>query len=112
MRSGAWSSRYAVRATRSRFDGGPQRLEIGRERCRERHACAGARVLDCGAGTGIATRLLRARGARVVSLDPGAGMAAQLHAAEPGARLYRTGDLGRYRGRARRHETVLVHHRS
>ncbi|WP_328843461.1 class I SAM-dependent methyltransferase [Streptomyces sp. NBC_00258] len=43
---------------------------------------AGADVLDCGAGTGIATRLLRERGAHVVALEPGAGMAAELRAAE------------------------------
>ncbi|MQY16509.1 putative methyltransferase [Streptomyces sp. RB5] len=50
---------------------------------------AGSDVLDCGAGTGIATRLLRARGARVVSLEPGAGMAAELRRAEPTAPLVR-----------------------
>lgn len=50
---------------------------------------AGADVLDCGAGTGIATRLIRERGARVVALEPGAGMAAKLRAAEPGAPLVR-----------------------
>ncbi|GAA2282248.1 methyltransferase [Streptomyces ruber] len=50
---------------------------------------AGADVLDCGAGTGIATRLLRERGARVVALEPGAGMAAQLHRAEPDIPLVR-----------------------
>lgn len=39
---------------------------------------AGARVVDVGAGTGIATRLLHARGAHVVAVEPGDGMAAQL----------------------------------
>jgi SAM-dependent methyltransferase len=38
---------------------------------------AGARVADVGAGTGIATGLLAARGARVVGVEPGAGMAAE-----------------------------------
>lgn len=42
-----------------------------------------ADVLDVGAGTGIATRLLRARGARVVAVEPSAGMAAQLRAVSP-----------------------------
>ncbi|NGN69514.1 class I SAM-dependent methyltransferase, partial [Streptomyces sp. A7024] len=36
-------------------------------------------ALDCGAGTGIATRLLTDRGARVTALEPGLGMAARLH---------------------------------
>ncbi|MCP9963480.1 methyltransferase domain-containing protein [Streptomyces somaliensis] len=48
-----------------------------------------ADVLDCGAGTGIATRLLRERGARVVALEPGAGMAAELRRTEPEAPLVR-----------------------
>ncbi|WP_326757873.1 methyltransferase domain-containing protein [Streptomyces phaeochromogenes] len=50
---------------------------------------AGADVLDCGAGTGIATRLLRERGARVVAMEPGAGMAAELRRAEPEVPLVR-----------------------
>lgn len=37
----------------------------------------GARVLDVGAGTGISTRLLAARGAEVVAVEPNDGMAAQ-----------------------------------
>jgi SAM-dependent methyltransferase len=49
----------------------------------------GADVLDCGAGTGIATRLLRERGARVVAMEPGAGMAAELRRAEPDVPLVR-----------------------
>ncbi|MGW1197952.1 class I SAM-dependent methyltransferase [Streptomyces sp. NPDC002536] len=52
-------------------------------------ALAGADVLDCGAGTGIATRLLRKRGAYVVALEPGAGMAAELRRAEPEVPLVR-----------------------
>ncbi|MFI6351012.1 class I SAM-dependent methyltransferase [Streptomyces sp. NPDC050560] len=44
---------------------------------------AGARVLDVGAGTGIATGLLAGRGARAVGVEPGAGMAAQLHRQRP-----------------------------
>ncbi|MFD7108106.1 class I SAM-dependent methyltransferase [Streptomyces celluloflavus] len=50
---------------------------------------AGARVLDVGAGTGIATGLLRARGARVTAVEPGAAMAAELRAAHPGTPLVR-----------------------
>ncbi|MEU6221821.1 class I SAM-dependent methyltransferase [Streptomyces sp. NPDC047022] len=38
---------------------------------------AGARVADIGAGTGIATALLHARGADVVAVEPGDGMAAE-----------------------------------
>ncbi|MFE3887634.1 class I SAM-dependent methyltransferase [Streptomyces lydicus] len=50
---------------------------------------AGARVLDVGAGTGIATGLLAGRGARVTAVEPGAAMAAELHAAHPGTPLVR-----------------------
>lgn len=52
-------------------------------------ALADADVLDCGAGTGIATRLLRARGARVVALEPGAKMAAVLRRGQPEVPLVR-----------------------
>lgn len=52
-------------------------------------ALAGADVLDCGAGTGIASRLLRERGSRVVALEPGAGMAAELRRAQPEIPLVR-----------------------
>ncbi|MEV0089896.1 class I SAM-dependent methyltransferase [Streptomyces sp. NPDC050738] len=38
----------------------------------------GATVYDIGAGTGIATRLLRDRGAQVTAVEPGPAMAAQL----------------------------------
>ncbi|MDH6111183.1 SAM-dependent methyltransferase [Kitasatospora sp. MAP12-15] len=60
----------------------PQELldEIERLTGRPLH---GADVLDVGAGTGIATRLLHARGARVTAVEPSAGMAAQLHAVSP-----------------------------
>ncbi|MFE9251187.1 class I SAM-dependent methyltransferase [Streptomyces sp. NPDC007088] len=44
---------------------------------------AGARVVDVGAGTGIATRLLRERGARVLAVEPGEGMAAELRRGLP-----------------------------
>ncbi|MFE7182352.1 class I SAM-dependent methyltransferase [Streptomyces erythrochromogenes] len=44
---------------------------------------AGARVADVGAGTGIATALLHERGAEVVAVEPGDGMAAQLRRAHP-----------------------------
>ncbi|MFJ1793738.1 class I SAM-dependent methyltransferase [Kitasatospora griseola] len=40
------------------------------------HPLNGADVLDVGAGTGIATRLLAGRGARVVAVEPSDGMAA------------------------------------
>ncbi|AEW98919.1 methyltransferase domain-containing protein [Streptantibioticus cattleyicolor] len=50
---------------------------------------AGARVADVGAGTGIATALLRERGADVVAVEPGAGMATQFRAALPGLPVVR-----------------------
>ncbi|WP_367125069.1 class I SAM-dependent methyltransferase [Streptomyces phytohabitans] len=50
---------------------------------------AGARTADVGAGTGIATALLRERGADVLAVEPGAGMAAQLRRALPDVRLVR-----------------------
>ncbi|MEU9252431.1 class I SAM-dependent methyltransferase [Streptomyces sp. NPDC048270] len=50
---------------------------------------AGARVADVGAGTGIATGLLRARGAEVLAVEPGDGMAAELRRAHPGVPVVR-----------------------
>ncbi|MFF4015075.1 class I SAM-dependent methyltransferase [Streptomyces sp. NPDC001843] len=50
---------------------------------------AGARVVDVGAGTGIATALLRARGADVLAVEPGDGMAAQFRRALPEVPLVR-----------------------
>ncbi|MGH3322109.1 MAG: class I SAM-dependent methyltransferase [Streptosporangiaceae bacterium] len=44
---------------------------------------AGAMVADVGAGTGIATRGLLARGARVVAVEPGARMVKLLRAHDP-----------------------------
>ncbi|MEV8569180.1 class I SAM-dependent methyltransferase [Streptomyces sp. NPDC051322] len=44
---------------------------------------AGARVADVGAGTGIATTLLHERGARVVAVEPGDGMAEQFRRGLP-----------------------------
>lgn len=44
---------------------------------------AGAVVADVAAGTGIATRAMAARGARVVALDHGPGMLAKLRARTP-----------------------------
>ena len=44
---------------------------------------AGLLTLDCGAGTGIASRQLAARGARVVSLDIGERMLAKARARNP-----------------------------
>ncbi|MFF8844708.1 class I SAM-dependent methyltransferase [Streptomyces sp. NPDC015127] len=49
----------------------------------------GARTVDVGAGTGIATRLLRERGARVTAVEPGAGMAARFRRSLPGVPLVR-----------------------
>ena len=46
-------------------------------------------MIDVGAGTGIATRLLRERGARVTAVEPGPGMAAQLRRALPDIPLVR-----------------------
>ncbi|MFD7492765.1 class I SAM-dependent methyltransferase [Streptomyces sp. NPDC059832] len=43
----------------------------------------GARTIDVGAGTGISTRLLQDRGARVTAVEPGPGMAEELHRALP-----------------------------
>lgn len=45
---------------------------------------AGATVVEVGAGTGIASRALVARGAKVVPVDVGAGMLRQLRARSPG----------------------------
>lgn len=50
---------------------------------------AGARVVEVGAGTGIASRLLLDRGARLVAVEPGAGMAAELRRTLPTAALLR-----------------------
>ncbi|WP_418955293.1 class I SAM-dependent methyltransferase [Streptomyces tritici] len=44
---------------------------------------AGACVADVGAGTGLATARLHARGARVVAVEPGPGMAAEFRRALP-----------------------------
>ncbi|MEU2246790.1 class I SAM-dependent methyltransferase [Streptomyces sp. NPDC019224] len=49
----------------------------------------GARILDVGAGTGISTRRLRDRGARVVAVEPGPGMAAELRRGLPDVPLVR-----------------------
>lgn len=44
----------------------------------------GARVVDVGAGTGIASGAMRARGAQVLAVDVGPGMLARLRADVPG----------------------------
>ncbi|MFI0089833.1 class I SAM-dependent methyltransferase [Streptomyces bobili] len=44
---------------------------------------AGARLADIGAGTGIGTALLHTRGARVVAVEPGEGMAEQFRRGLP-----------------------------
>ncbi|WP_037845428.1 class I SAM-dependent methyltransferase, partial [Streptomyces sp. NRRL S-455] len=54
---------------------------------------SGSRVADIGAGTGIATALLHARGADVLAVEPGDGMAAQFRRTLPEIPLVRgTGD--------------------
>ncbi|MFJ3987030.1 class I SAM-dependent methyltransferase [Streptomyces fungicidicus] len=50
---------------------------------------AGARVVDVGAGTGMATARLLARGADVIAVEPGAGMAAEFRRALPGVPVVR-----------------------
>ncbi|ANB07747.1 methyltransferase [Streptomyces ambofaciens] len=50
---------------------------------------AGSRVVDVGAGTGIATARLHARGADVIAVEPGAGMAAEFRRALPGVPIIR-----------------------
>ncbi|KPI21968.1 Methyltransferase type 11 [Actinobacteria bacterium OV450] len=49
----------------------------------------GARVADVGAGTGIATGSLHARGADVLAVEPGDGMAAEFRRAHPRIPLVR-----------------------
>ncbi|MFI1444067.1 class I SAM-dependent methyltransferase [Streptomyces fructofermentans] len=49
----------------------------------------GARAIDVGAGTGMATALLRDRGAHVVAVEPGDGMARQFRTALPHTPLVR-----------------------
>ncbi|WP_431964459.1 class I SAM-dependent methyltransferase [Actinacidiphila sp. bgisy160] len=53
------------------------------------HRLRGALVADVGAGTGIATALLHERGARVVAVEPGDGMAAELRRDLPDVCLVR-----------------------
>ncbi|MFF2503913.1 class I SAM-dependent methyltransferase [Streptomyces sp. NPDC058067] len=50
---------------------------------------AGARVADVGAGTGIATALLHARGAHVVAVEPGEGMAVAFRQTLPAVPIVR-----------------------
>ncbi|WP_327176920.1 class I SAM-dependent methyltransferase [Streptomyces sp. NBC_01335] len=47
----------------------------------------GAAVADVGAGTGLATALLLDRGAQVIAVEPGAGMAAEFRRRLPGVPL-------------------------
>ncbi|MGX1567601.1 class I SAM-dependent methyltransferase [Streptomyces sp. NPDC055506] len=57
------------------------------------HPLPGSRVADIGAGTGIATALLNARGADVIAVEPGDGMAAQFRRTLPAIPIIRgTGD--------------------
>ncbi|WP_406123625.1 class I SAM-dependent methyltransferase [Streptomyces sp. NBC_00989] len=53
------------------------------------HPLTGARVADVGAGTGIATALLHARGAEVIAIEPGDGMAAQFRRTLPDVPIVR-----------------------
>ncbi|NEB00769.1 class I SAM-dependent methyltransferase [Streptomyces sp. SID13726] len=50
---------------------------------------AGARVADVGAGTGIGTALLRDRGAEVVAVEPGDGMAGEFRRVHPAIPIVR-----------------------
>ncbi|MEV5932027.1 class I SAM-dependent methyltransferase [Streptomyces sp. NPDC052079] len=50
---------------------------------------ASSRVVDIGAGTGIATARLQARGAEVIAVEPGDGMAAEFRRALPGVPVVR-----------------------
>ncbi|MGW2899852.1 class I SAM-dependent methyltransferase [Streptomyces sp. NPDC001212] len=50
---------------------------------------AGARVADIGAGTGISTALLHERGAEVLAVEPGDGMAAHFRLTRPGIPIVR-----------------------
>ncbi|MCW1095604.1 MULTISPECIES: class I SAM-dependent methyltransferase [Streptomyces] len=49
----------------------------------------GARVVDVGAGTGLATARLHERGADVVAVEPGAGMATEFRRTLPGVPVVR-----------------------
>ncbi|HEY8978966.1 MAG TPA: class I SAM-dependent methyltransferase [Streptomyces sp.] len=62
--------------------GYPQELFDTVEELAERRF-EGTRVGDVGAGTGIATGLMHGRGARVVAVEPGEGMAAEFRRALP-----------------------------
>lgn len=53
------------------------------------HGLRDSLLADVGAGTGIATALLRGRGARVVAVEPGDGMAAELRRNLPDVALVR-----------------------
>ncbi|MFG3287190.1 class I SAM-dependent methyltransferase [Streptomyces sp. NPDC048111] len=53
------------------------------------HPLQHARIADIGAGTGIASTLLHARGARVTAVEPGEGMAAQFRRTYPEIPLVR-----------------------
>ncbi|GAA0345769.1 class I SAM-dependent methyltransferase [Streptomyces turgidiscabies] len=53
------------------------------------HPLTGSRVADIGAGTGISTALLHARGAHVIAVEPGDGMAAQFRRTLPDVPIVR-----------------------
>ncbi|MGW3914017.1 class I SAM-dependent methyltransferase [Streptomyces sp. NPDC005070] len=50
---------------------------------------SGAKVADVGAGTGISTGLLHSRGADVLAVEPGPGMAAEFRRVHPGIPIVR-----------------------
>ena len=68
----------------------PRELFTGRER---EYALARPsypallRIIDLGAGTGISSRLLAARGAHVVAVEPNADMCAHGHGSTPAPRI-------------------------
>jgi SAM-dependent methyltransferase len=80
---GAVAGAYA--AARPRY---PERLYELLEELAERRL-DGALVADVGAGTGIAARQLRDRGARVIAIEPSGGMLAELAASSPGVEVVR-----------------------
>ncbi|MGW1538974.1 class I SAM-dependent methyltransferase [Streptomyces sp. NPDC002309] len=54
-----------------------------------RRPLLGSRVVDVGAGTGIATALLHGRGAAVLAVEPGDGMSAHFRRTRPGIPIVR-----------------------
>ncbi len=93
--SGRPGSRQPAAAGRSPFDAAAAEYDAARpsypaglyDALEQRTGpLAGRLILDCGAGTGIASRQLAARGARVLSLDIGEQMLRRALARSPGSR--------------------------